>query len=330
MAFSPDGRRLAVVTDTVSVWDVATNRLVRRFADRDWQPDDPAFSADGRMLLWTEETQTENQKRQMRTRLVEVLTGSEVASFEVWSPAAFAPDGRTVAVADLGGRIRLYDVATRTEVLSLPGNGRSATALAFSRDGKLLVCGSENGTLLSWDVAKATRRGRPAKAPAADEVKKLDTALAGISARIAYRAIEALAADEATVLALVKGRLKPAATVDQKRLAKLLTQLDADDFDEREEAMRALEKAGEAAVPLLTKLLRQKPPLEARWRAEKLLKAWDNRVPPAEERWAARAVLLLERLGTAAARRELRRLAKGAPTAPLTRDAAAALHRLEH
>ncbi|MFO0842599.1 MAG: hypothetical protein U0797_09420 [Gemmataceae bacterium] len=67
------------------------------------------------------------------------------------------------------------------------------------------------------------------------------------------------------------------------------------------------------------------PSLEARKRLERLLAAVDADVhtPSPERIRALRAVELLERIGTPAARRALAELAGGAPGARLTREAKA-------
>ena len=65
-------------------------------------------------------------------------------------------------------------------------------------------------------------------------------------------------------------------------------------------------------------------------RAEELLGRLDSdRAPTAEELRRLRAAEVLESVGTPEARDLLKKLAGGAPGAPLTRDAQGALRRLE-
>ena len=69
--------------------------------------------------------------------------------------------------------------------------------------------------------------------------------------------------------------------------------------------------------------------LEARRRAEGILREMEKAVPPPGQRRALRAAEILEWLATKEARTLLLKLAKGAPDARLTREAAAACKRLE-
>jgi hypothetical protein len=75
--------------------------------------------------------------------------------------------------------------------------------------------------------------------------------------------------------------------------------------------------------------LKSSPSAEARKRIEALVARLEaQRVPPDQLR-AVRAVEVLEWVGTPQAREILTGLAKGAPGAPLTADAGAALARLK-
>lgn len=72
-----------------------------------------------------------------------------------------APDGRTLAASDLlyagdygVDAIRLYDIETGNEVLTLESAGDRAVVLSFSPDGKRLFTGLANGSALIWDVGR--------------------------------------------------------------------------------------------------------------------------------------------------------------------------------
>ena len=66
---------------------------------------------------------------------------------------AFSPDGTMLASGSWGGTIRLWDVATRTEVATLEGHTDWVTSVVFSPDGTALVSGAWDNTVRLWDVA---------------------------------------------------------------------------------------------------------------------------------------------------------------------------------
>ena len=121
--------------------------------------------------------------------------------------------------------------------------------------------------------------------------------------------------------------LRPA-EVDAGRVAKWLAALDGDDFQEREKASRELAKLGDLAGPAVRQALEGKPSPEARRRLEELARGLDKPVEDAEEARALRCVEALEHIGSADARKLLDELSRGAAGARQTREATAALERL--
>jgi hypothetical protein len=146
----------------------------------------------------------------------------------------------------------------------------------------------------------------------------------------AHQAIAALVARAAETVPFIKKRLQPVPRVDTRRLTRLIADLDDARFAVRKTATRELERLGEMAEPALRKALAERPSPEARCRMEQLLKVYkrERLQPLPEHRRVARAVEVLESIGSSAARRLLESLAGGASEAPLTRDARGALKRL--
>lgn len=67
----------------------------------------------------------------------------------------YAPDGKTIAVG-LGGDVQLRDAASLDPGATLSGHTGDVSALAFSLDGKLLVSGAQDDTVIRvWDAAAA-------------------------------------------------------------------------------------------------------------------------------------------------------------------------------
>jgi hypothetical protein len=122
-------------------------------------------------------------------------------------------------------------------------------------------------------------------------------------------------------------RLRPVQAVSRQRLARLIADLDADEYAVREKATRDVEALDDLAVPALAEAMRGRPGLEVRRRVEGLLERMARGGSPARLR-QIRAVAVLEQIGTPEARQVLQALAKGTPEARLTREAGASLERL--
>jgi RNA polymerase sigma factor (sigma-70 family) len=341
LAFSADGRVLAASgrsagRDVVWLWDVASGKeLTHRMAALNGPPAEgkPAprrfsiqpqvvFSPDGRLLAMSREPKG--------VPVWEALTGRERCRLEgpdgPTACVAFSPDGRALAAGGLDGTIRLWDVAEGKELRRLTGHRGKVQALAFTPDGKTLVSGGADTTLLFWDVASVGGGRRPAARLGPREGDELWADLCGADAAQAHRAVARLSAAPDAVAAL-EGRLRPAPSPDAALLARLLHDLDADEYAARERASRELGRLGEAAKPALERE-RGRAGLspERRRRLDALLE--QLRAPSGERLGALRAVEVLERAGTLEAKALLRALAGGAPESRLTEEAQAALRRL--
>src|SRR5262249_36493854 len=135
----------------------------------------------------------------------------------------------------------------------------------------------------------------------------------------------------AEAVAYIRKHLEPVATVDEKRLATLIANLDSDEFAVRDRAAKELEKLGEAAAGACRKALQAQPSPEARRRLEALVRrqmdqAWN---PSADRLRTLRVLEFLELAATPEARELLAKLANGAPGAWLTGEAKAGLERVD-
>jgi WD40 repeat protein len=252
---------------------------------------------------------------------IPVLTGTIRA-------VAFSPDGRMLASAGKDGLVTLFETATGKQRRAFPGHSEPAGRLVFSPDGRRLASASEDTTVLVWDLKTPAEASRGKLAE--KDLDKLWANLADGDAGRGFQAVQILA-DAEQGPAFLGTRLKPAPPpVNPKRLAELIGELDSNRFAVRSKATTELEKLGEGAEPAIRRALEKAPSLEARRRLETLLERCDASRPlTGEALRAVRAVEALEHQGSALARQILRTLADGAADARLTREAQAALGRLQ-
>jgi WD40 repeat protein len=238
---------------------------------------------------------------------------------------AFSADGRLVAVSSRreDGALYLWETATGREVLRLGGHDSEVTCLAFAPDGASLATGLNAGTALVWDLARTAR----AAARGSRDVDALWADLAGTDGGRAYAAVWELASRPAEALSFLESRLRPAAAPDARRVRRLIADLDSERFADRREATAVLEELGEETAPLLRQALADPPSAEVRRLLEALL-APRPFVRSREVTRRLRAIAVLERIGSAPARRLLLSLAGGETEARETREARAALARL--
>jgi RNA polymerase sigma factor (sigma-70 family) len=323
-AFTPDARTALLASNkTIHLVAVASGREIFTFASPSWLRS-LDLSPDGQTLLASGADKT--------IRLFEVATGKEILRTllpESAYPAAFTADGRNIAAAmNTKKIIRILDVATGEEqgkFTDLPAQIRS---LAFRPDGRMLAAGLSNSTALLWNTTIPAAR-RDEKKLTADKLDELWDHLAGTDATKAYAALWKLTAYPAQAEALLSARLRPAPSVDPKRIEALIAQLNHAEFAKRDEASRELKKLGAAAEKPLRAALERPVSEEVRRRLRDLLAApppWTPQDPEALRR--RRAIQLLERLGSPAAARILEKLARGDGLAVETRLAEEARKRL--
>jgi WD40 repeat protein/serine/threonine protein kinase len=154
LVFSPDGTRLSATSaGGVTTWDVATGEQTARSEITLQLPEWPAFGPDGKTLAVTSKGMVS---------VVDTATGREAYALP-FSPGdvrrtAFSPDGRLLAAAIRRGReeynfVRVWDVAARTELYTLPGTGP-----VFSRDSKTLAVSRVPGCVVLVDAATGQNR----------------------------------------------------------------------------------------------------------------------------------------------------------------------------
>jgi WD40 repeat protein len=329
---SPDGKLLTAISEDrngsdgeVVLWESATGKELRRWPVRDIGA--IAFSPNGRCLAGIEGDASGEVPRTVHLWDVARGTACSHATPPTHRPfcLAFSPDGRMLAWGDMAGSLTLWEVATAQGRCRLVGHRSLVRDLSFSPDGKLLASASFDTTALVWDPAALARRTGPLS-PA--DCQMLWSDLAGADAARAYQAVATLAAAPQQALSLLREHLTPAAAVDRRRIARLIGELESDEFAVREKAMNELTQLGDTAEVSLREASAARPALELRRRLDQLLDKLQGPVTAPERLRQLRAVEVLEHVGSPEAREVLEKLAGGAPEARLTREARAALDRL--
>ena len=137
VAFSPDGRKLAV-----GMWDKHVVLLEWDGLYHVGEPLGVSYE-----LIW-------------RRRHAESVTS-----------VAFSPDGQTLAASGSGGTIRLWSIGPHGRTDKLKGHTDSVFKVMFSPDGRTLASGSDDGTVLLWDHEPAPEWDPPDPPKPADPSK---------------------------------------------------------------------------------------------------------------------------------------------------------------
>ena len=157
LAYSPDGKKLACAfgDSTIRLWDAKTAKEIHNYKVPPSLVRSIAYAPDGKAVAFAGEV----------VGLVELDTGRVVQYGKDRDTAycvAFQPDGKLLAAGHSGGKIRIWNLASKEQTRQLRGEQSCISALAFSPDGKYLASANmfgageltkENQTIYLWDVA---------------------------------------------------------------------------------------------------------------------------------------------------------------------------------
>ena len=353
LVFSPDGKILAAARSyydrntgnplgDVYLWHVDKGTEIARIERSGYNVGTMAFSPNGQFVA----IQLQNQS----VMLVKASTGKELSRLEgsqanFIQALAFSPDGRllagsqansyvsspvgSIAMASApGSRIVVWELASGAVRQEFSGHQGIVHSLIFAPDGRTLVSGSADTTVLLWDISG--KRSDKFSLTA----QKLEEAWNDLTAKDGRRAyhdwITGMISTPDLALEVLRKNLQPAKgiKVNPDDVDRLIADLDNDKFSVRIKATSALEQLGDLAGDALRKAQMHQSSLEAQRRLKSLLERLDKTTLPPEEIRYVRAVEIIEKIGTPEARTLLETLASGAAQHRLTMEARAALQRM--
>jgi WD40 repeat protein len=155
LAYSPDGRRLAVGRrlGTVEWWDLSEKKLIQQVQ----------YSGAAYALTFSPDGSTLAVSGGSRIALFDAASGKEAhalssksegppAALPAVASLAFSPDGKVLAAGCYDAVIRLLDIESGKEIRAMEGHGGVAYALAFSGDGRTLASASFDKTVRLWEA----------------------------------------------------------------------------------------------------------------------------------------------------------------------------------
>jgi hypothetical protein len=350
MAFSPDKKLMATAR-----WDLGWGALVsvRSFATGQElyqiEGDDRAmmyclaFSADGKLLAGGRRRRplhpiNDRHCVEKEIRVWEVASGQEIGRMRCRSaaPLLFSPDNRALintSPRSTDGQatrpaLHFWDWHLGRDYAEFGEYAADLGCLALSRDGRILLSGSADGTVLVWDATSFPKNRGGHRRIDSKELPTLWEQLNGENAANADHALCTLAEIPETTVTFLRTRLSPISPADPHEIAQLIEALNSDRYAEREKASARLENLAELAAPDCRKALVNTSSAEVRRRVTRLLNKLESPLLSGQRLLAVRVGALLERIGTPEARRLLEHLATGASEARLTHEAKASLDRL--
>jgi WD40 repeat protein len=144
--FSANGRLVAVGyhDGSVRLWDFSSGRKLAEFHKHSWSVPALAFSRDGAWLASA--GYNDATVYNVATLKVAALLPTPAGNKSL----AFAPDGKTLAVAGDDGAIRLWNLQTFQPALVLRKHLGAVTGVAFSADGRFMASSGAHFELRLW------------------------------------------------------------------------------------------------------------------------------------------------------------------------------------
>jgi WD40 repeat protein len=154
VAFSPDGKRLAVADgDSIELWNTETWHRIGYLTGHKAEVLSVAFSPDGRRIVSSSNDGTLRLWNAESRQLIGAPMRGQGAGSGSISAVAFSPDGGRIISGGAEKTLRLWDAGSRLPIGEpMRGHAAEVASIAFSPNGRLIASGGLDSTLRLWDA----------------------------------------------------------------------------------------------------------------------------------------------------------------------------------
>ena len=154
LAFTPDGKNLIVANDdaTIMIWDLANVRELTTLTGHTGPVNSIAISSDGKLLA----TASDDYKVLIWNLKPDQTSNTPLLNIEhpgIVFSAAFNPVGSRLVTGVQDGSVRVWDITTGSEIMTLRGHADTVLMVTFDPSGQRIATASVDATARIWDSA---------------------------------------------------------------------------------------------------------------------------------------------------------------------------------